>query len=1293
MSKLLDRFRYFKQKGEIFADGHGQVMHSNRDWEDSYRQRWQFDKIVRSTHGVNCTGSCSWKIYVKNGLVTWEIQQTDYPRTRPDLPNHEPRGCPRGASYSWYLYSANRLKYPLIRKRLIELWREALKQHSDPVLAWASIMNDPQKCLSYKQVRGRGGFIRSNWQELNQLIAAANVWTIKTYGPDRVAGFSPIPAMSMVSYAAGTRYLSLLGGTCLSFYDWYCDLPPASPMTWGEQTDVPESADWYNSSYIIAWGSNVPQTRTPDAHFFTEVRYKGTKTIAITPDYSEVAKLCDQWLAPKQGTDSALAMAMGHVILKEFHLDNPSDYFINYCRRYSDMPMLVMLEPRDDGSYVPGRMVRASDLVDGLGESNNPQWKTVAVNTAGELVVPNGSIGFRWGEKGKWNLESIAAGTETELSLTLLGQHDAVAGVAFPYFGGIENPHFRSVKHNPVLVRQLPVKNLTLADGSTCPVVSVYDLVLANYGLDRGLEDENSAKDYAEIKPYTPAWGEQITGVPRQYIETIAREFADTAHKTHGRSMIILGAGVNHWYHMDMNYRGMINMLIFCGCVGQSGGGWAHYVGQEKLRPQTGWLPLAFAFDWNRPPRQMNSTSFFYNHSSQWRYEKVTAQELLSPLADASKYSGHLIDFNVRAERMGWLPSAPQLGRNPLSLKAEADKAGLSPTEFTAQALKSGDLRMACEQPDSGSNHPRNLFVWRSNLLGSSGKGHEYMQKYLLGTESGIQGEELGASDGIKPEEVEWQTAAIEGKLDLLVTLDFRMSSTCLFSDIVLPTATWYEKDDMNTSDMHPFIHPLSAAVDPAWESRSDWEIYKGIAKAFSQVCVGHLGKETDVVLQPLLHDSPAELSQPCEVLDWRKGECDLIPGKTAPNIVAVERDYPATYERFTSLGPLMDKLGNGGKGISWNTQDEIDFLGKFEKRARDRNFEAMQKEMYGQFENTFMMYLPRLCEHCLNPSCVATCPSGAIYKREEDGIVLIDQDKCRGWRLCISGCPYKKIYFNWKSGKSEKCIFCYPRIESGQPTVCSETCVGRIRYLGVLLYDADRIEEAASTEREVDLYERQCEVFLDPHDPSVIEEALKQGIPQNVIDAAQRSPVYKMAMDWKLALPLHPEYRTLPMVWYVPPLSPIQSYADAGGLPKSEGVLPAIESLRIPVQYLANMLSAGDTGPVLRALKRMMAMRHYMRSQTVEGVTDTRAIDEVGLSVAQVEEMYRYLAIANYEDRFVIPTSHREMAGDAFAERNGCGFTFGDGCHGSDSKFNLFNSSRIDAINITEVRDKAEGE
>ena len=929
MSKLLDRFRYFKQKGDSFANGHGQVYNNNRDWEDSYRQRWQFDKIVRSTHGVNCTGSCSWKIYVKNGLVTWETQQTDYPRTRPDLPNHEPRGCPRGASYSWYLYSANRLKYPLIRKSLIVMWREALASHPDPVDAWDALMNDPQKCAQYKAARGHGGFVRSSWQELNPLIAAANVWTIKHYGPDRVAGFSPIPAMSMVSYAAGTRYLSLIGGTCLSFYDWYCDLPPASPMTWGEQTDVPESADWYNSSYIIAWGSNVPQTRTPDAHFFTEVRYKGTKTIAITPDYSEVAKLCDQWLAPKQGTDSALAMAMGHVILKEFHLDNPSDYFLNYCRRYTDMPMLVMLEAREDGSYAPGRMLRASDLVDGLGETNNPQWKTVALSADNQLVVPNGAIGFRWGEQGKWNLEAVADGRETELRLSLLDAHDSVVGVAFPYFGGNENPYFRSVKQEPILIHRLPAKQLALADGGSGLVVSVYDLILANYGLDRGLNDPLAAKDYDDVKAYSPAWAEQITGVPRQQICKIAREFADTAHKTHGRSMIILGAGVNHWYHMDMNYRGMINMLVFCGCVGQSGGGWAHYVGQEKLRPQTGWLPLAFALDWARPPRHMNSTSYFYNHSSQWRYESVTAQELLSPLADKSRYSGHLLDFNVRAERMGWLPSAPQLGTNPLTLAADAAKAGMSPVDYTVKSLKEGSLRFAAEQPENGKNHPRNLFIWRSNLLGSSGKGHEYMLKYLLGTEHGIQGQDLGQQGGIKPEEVEWQDNGLDGKLDLVVTLDFRLSSTCLFSDIVLPTATWYEKDDMNTSDMHPFIHPLSAAVDPAWESKSDWEIYKGIAKTFSEVCVGHLGKETDVVTLPIQHDSPAELGQPLDVKDWKKGECDLIPGKTAPHIMTVERDYPATYERFTSVGPLLEKLGNGGKGISWNTQSEVDLLRK----------------------------------------------------------------------------------------------------------------------------------------------------------------------------------------------------------------------------------------------------------------------------------------------------------------------------------------------------------------------------
>ncbi|BCK15406.1 nitrate reductase subunit alpha [Vibrio cholerae] len=929
MSKFLDRFRYFKQVGDSFSGDHGQTLNTNRDWEDGYRTRWQHDKIVRSTHGVNCTGSCSWKIYVKNGLVTWETQQTDYPRTRPDLPNHEPRGCPRGASYSWYLYSANRLKYPMVRKPLLKLWREAKRRFADPIDAWASIVTNSDSTTAYKTARGRGGFVRSSWAEVNEIIAASNIYTIKEHGPDRVVGFSPIPAMSMVSYAAGARYLSLIGGSCLSFYDWYCDLPPASPMTWGEQTDVPESADWYNSSYIIAWGSNIPQTRTPDAHFFTEVRYKGTKTVAITPDYAEVAKLCDHWLNPKQGTDSAVALAMGHVILKEFHVKRQSEYFQNYLRQYSDMPMLVKLEPRADGSYSAGQFLRASELVNNLGESNNPEWKTIAINEVdGEFVAPNGSAGFRWGEKGKWNLEQLAGDGQDNVKLQLgIKDADDTVDVAFPYFGGLEHEHFTHVPLSDLINRKLPAKRITLEDGTETFVTTVYDLTLANYGVERGLSDPSCAAEYSELKAYSPAWAEKITGVSAEEIIRIATEFADNAEKTRGRSMIIVGAGLNHWYHMDMNYRGLINMLIFCGCVGQSGGGWAHYVGQEKLRPQTGWQPLAFGLDWQKPPRHMNGTSFFYNHSSQWRYEKLKVDELLSPVADKTRYSEHLIDMNVKAERMGWLPSSPQLNVNPLNIAKQAQRSGQSATDYVVNALKEGEIRFASEQPEK--HYPRNMFIWRSNLLGSSGKGHEYMLKYLLGTEHGIQGKDLGEFSATKPSEVEWSDQPTQGKLDLVVTLDFRMSSTCLFSDIVLPTATWYEKDDMNTSDMHPFIHPLSAAVDPAWEAKSDWEIYKGITKAFSSLCEGHLGKETDIVTLPIQHDSPAEIAQAFDVKDWKLGECELIPGKTAPHIMAVERDYPNTYARFTSLGPLLNSQGNGGKGINWNTDSEVELLKK----------------------------------------------------------------------------------------------------------------------------------------------------------------------------------------------------------------------------------------------------------------------------------------------------------------------------------------------------------------------------
>ena len=933
MSHLLDRLQFFKKsKTGEFSDGHGEVRSENRDWENGYRQRWQHDKVVRSTHGVNCTGSCSWKIYVKNGLITWETQQTDYPRTRPDLPNHEPRGCPRGASYSWYIYSANRVKYPKVRKPLLKLWREARKQYNNPVEAWASIVEDPVKANSYKTVRGLGGFVRSSWEEVNEIIASSNVYTTKEYGPDRVIGFSPIPAMSMVSYAAGSRYLSLMGGVCMSFYDWYCDLPPASPMTWGEQTDVPESADWYNSNYIIAWGSNVPQTRTPDAHFMTEVRYKGAKTVAITPDYSEVAKLTDMWLNPKQGTDAALGMAFGHVILREFHLDKPSEYFVDYVRRYTDMPMLVTLEPHGEG-YKPTRFLRASDLSANLGEDNNPDWKTIARDEiSGELVSPNGAIGYRWGQQGKWNIEQKngGSGADIELQLSQIESADSNASVAFPNFAADKSNEFWShCYHDEVLFRNVPAREITTADGSSVKVATVYDLMMANYGLDRGLGGGNVASDYDQDSPCTPAWQEKITGVSREKVIQVAREFADNANRTKGRSMIIVGAAMNHWYHMDMNYRGLINMLMMCGCVGQTGGGWAHYVGQEKLRPQTGWLPLAFGLDWNRPPRQMNSTSFFYNHSSQWRHEKVSIHDVLSPLTDKEAMPEHMLDYNIRSERMGWLPSAPQLNQNPLQIVKDAEAAGMDPKDYLVDQLKSGGIRFAAEQPDNPVNFPRNMFIWRSNLLGSSGKGHEYMLKYLLGTKNGLMNEDNAVSGGLIPEEVDFEQQGPEGKLDLVVTLDFRMSSTCVYSDIVLPTATWYEKDDLNTSDMHPFIHPLSKATDPAWEARSDWDIYKGLAKKFSEICAieGNLGVEKDIVTVPMLHDTPGELAQPFDVKDWKKGECELEPGKTAPNIMVVERDYPNLYKKFTSVGPLLENMGNGGKGISWNTDEEVELL------------------------------------------------------------------------------------------------------------------------------------------------------------------------------------------------------------------------------------------------------------------------------------------------------------------------------------------------------------------------------
>ena len=332
---------------------------------------------------------------------------------------------------------------------------------------------------------------------------------------------------------------------------------------------------------------------------------------------------------------------------------------------------------------------------------------------------------------------------------------------------------------------------------------------------------------------------------------------------------------------------------------------------------------------------------------------------------------------------------------------------------------------------------------------------------------------------------------------------------------------------------------------------------------------------------------------------------------------------------------------------IGWSANWDDNLAGGPELLKDDPVLRKVSDQVKLEFEQTFMFYLPRICEHCLNPSCAASCPSGAIYKREEDGIVLVDQDKCRGWRKCVTGCPYKKIYFNHRTGKAEKCTFCFPRIEVGLPTVCSETCVGRLRYIGLVLYDEERVLEAASVTDEHELLAAQRSVFLDPNDPEVQDAAREAGIPRDWVEAAQRSPIWKLINDYEVALPLHPEYRTMPMVWYIPPLSPVvdvvaetgQDGEDAGNL------FAAIDTLRIPVEYLAELFTAGDTAPVTAVLKRLAAMRSYMRDISMEREPNPEIPASVGMTEGTMREMYRLLAIAKYDERYVIPSQHAEQA------------------------------------------------
>ncbi|MGA4507487.1 nitrate reductase subunit beta [Propionibacteriaceae bacterium G1746] len=354
----------------------------------------------------------------------------------------------------------------------------------------------------------------------------------------------------------------------------------------------------------------------------------------------------------------------------------------------------------------------------------------------------------------------------------------------------------------------------------------------------------------------------------------------------------------------------------------------------------------------------------------------------------------------------------------------------------------------------------------------------------------------------------------------------------------------------------------------------------------------------------------------------------------------------PASSKTFPVARP-HSMLDGRPMNPQWGANWDDDLGGTYKTGHKDPMLKGIEDKVTFEFDQSFMFYLPRICEHCLNPTCAASCPSGAIYKREEDGIVLVDQERCRGWRMCVSGCPYKKIYFNHSTGKAEKCTFCYPRIEVGIPTVCSETCVGRLRYIGLMLYDADRVLEAASTKDEKGLYEAQRSVFLDPRDPEIAAEAERQGIPSDWIEAAKKSPVRRLIQDYRVALPLHPEYRTMPMVWYIPPLSPIVDAVRETGEDAEEAgnLFGAIDALRIPLEYLANLFTAGDVAPVRRVLDKLAAMRSYMRDINLDREPNEEIAAAVGMTGVEMREMFRLLAIAKYEERYVIPTAHAEQA------------------------------------------------
>jgi len=889
------------------------ISPQTRKWEEFYRNRFQHDRIVRSTHGVNCTGGCSWQIHVKDGIVTWETQQLDYPLLEDSLPPYEPRGCQRGISYSWYLYSPLRIKYPLIRGSLLDAYRAKKKQTGDPMEAWKALQADEEARSRYQESRGKGGFRRTTWDEVLEIMSVANIHTAEEHGPDRVIGFSPIPAMSMLSYAAGSRFLQLFGGVNLSFYDWYCDLPTAFPEIWGEQTDVCESADWYNAKMIADMGACLNMTRTPDCHFFAESRHNGTKTVVFAPDFSQVCKYADQWVPLHAGSDGAFWMATTHVILREFHHEKQTPYFLDYTKRYTDSPYLVKLENDGEG-WRPGRLLRA-DEVERFRDVSNGDWKFLNMDQAtGELIVPKGSSGSRWDDQpGNWNmkLENAVDDEPYDPVLTFLDRSERVEQVAFTEFG-----------LDQTVRRGVPVTEIETVDGPVV-VTTVYDLVMAQYGVSRGLPGDYPVDYDDPDSAYTPAWQEIFTGVSAATVVQFAREWASTAESTGGKCMIIVGAGVNHWYHSNLTYRAGAMALMLTGCVGKNGGGLNHYVGQEKLAPVDSWGALAFAKDHVGAVRLQQAPIWHYINTCQYRYDGHFSRYNTVP--DNELTEEHTADLIYRSVRMGWMPFFPQFRENTLKLSREAVEAGASDEEeirdYVLDRLKRKDLDYSVADPEAPENFPRVWYIWRGNAIMGSMKGHEYALKHYLGTHSNA----IASDSPDHTQEVAWHEVAPVGKMDLIVDLNFRMDSSALYSDIVLPAASWYEKADLNSTDLHSFLHPLSAAIPPVWESKTDCDIFRELAKATSEAAERYFpGTHTDIVASAIGHDSPGEIAQPT-IQDWYRGEREPVPGKTTHHLTVVERDYTRLHENFITLGDRIRETGLGAHGNPYRCDDAYD--------------------------------------------------------------------------------------------------------------------------------------------------------------------------------------------------------------------------------------------------------------------------------------------------------------------------------------------------------------------------------